>query len=177
MCMKNINTDIVLFDDAFPNKDNEKNIDLLGATRGIPLVHAKKAEEGILRIPKLDILFSISATEEIGDDSKPNHGIGENSENTFYMDEQYSVRLRVTETDSGQFVDLDTFNIDPSQDMISLCRRIYNQKGIYQYRNVPVAIPPEGQDLCALKVLIKKKDAQGKWIVQSMHPIQLIVEE
>lgn len=177
MCMKNINTDIVLFDDALPNKDNERNIDLLGAAKGVPAVHAKKVEEGLLRIPRLDILFSISATEEIDEDSRPDHGKGENAENTFYMDEQYSVRLRVTETDSGQFVDLDTFNINPSQDMIFLSCRIYNQKGIYQYKNVPVAIPPNGSDLCALKVLIKNQNAPGKWIVQSMHPIRLIVEE
>ena len=174
--MKNVNTDIILFDDIFPNKSDGK-IDLMGITKGIPAVHTEKVEEGLLRIPKLNILFSISATEETDENKKPLHDDDETPANTFYMDQQYQILLRVTETSSGRFADLGTLDINPSQNRISLCRRIYHQKGLYQFQDVPVAAPPDGKDLCALKVLIQRKDACGKWIVQSMHPIRLIVEE
>lgn len=176
MCMKNVNTDVVLFNGVLPNEVEGKNINLLGVSKGIPTVHAKKVEEGLLSIPKLDILLSISATERTDANKDPVHVGSETSANTFFMDERYKIRLRVTETHSGKFVDLDTINIDPSQQMITLCRRIYNQRSVYQYRNVLVVTPPEGKDLCALKVLIQCETAPDQWIVQSMHPMRLIVK-
>lgn len=177
MCMKNVNTDVVLFDGVLPNKVEGKNIDLLGICKDIPAVYAKKVEDGLLNILKLDIFLSISAIEIIDADNNPVHEDGETFADTFFMNERYKIRLRVTETHSGKFVDLDTINIDPSQKLITLCRRIYNQKSVYQYRNVLVATPPKGKDLCVLKVLIQCEDAPDKWIVQSIHPIRLIVVE
>lgn len=177
MCMKNVNTDVVLFDDVLPNEAEGKNIDLLGISKDIPAVVAKKVEDGLLSIPKLDIVFSIGATEKIDVNKTPVHENGETSADTFFMDERYKIRLRVTETHSGKFFDLDTININPSQKVITLCRRIFNQKSVYQYRNVLVATPPEGKDLCVLKVLIQCEKNPNRWIVQSMHPIRLIVRD
>jgi len=174
--MKNVNTDVVLFDNVLPNEAEGKNIDLLGISKEIPAVRANKDKEGLLIIPKLDIVLSISATENIDAEKNPVHEEGETPADTFFMNERYKIRLRVTETHSGQFIDLDTINIDPAQKLITLCRRIYNQKGVYQYRNVPVATPPEGKDLCVLKVLIQHEKAPDRWIVQSMHPIRLVVK-
>lgn len=177
MCMKNVNTDVVLFNSVLPNELDTKNFDLLGICKNTPAVRAEKIREGLLRIPKLDIVFSISATEKIGDDKKPIHESSETPKNTFFMDERYKIRLRVTETHSGKFFDLDTINIVPIDKTITLCRKIYNQKGIYQYRNVLVATPPDGKDLCVLKVLIQNENEPDRWIVQSMHPIQLVVDD
>lgn len=177
MCMKNVNTDVVLFDCVLKSEYEGRNIDLLGINKDVPAVHARKINEGTLSISSLDILLTVSGTEKIDKNKQPVHEDGEGPNNTFFMDKRYSLRLRVTETHSGKFVDLDTISIDPSQKFITLCRRIFNQKSVYQYRNVLVATPPLGKDLCVLKVLIQCEDSPEKWIVQSMHPIRLIVDE
>ncbi len=177
MCMKNVNTDVVLFDRILPNEIKTKDLDLLGVSKDIPTVGAIKVSEELLNIPKLDIVFSISATERIDEQRNPVHEKNETPTNTFFMDERYLICLRVTETHSGKFFDLDTIPIEPSQKVITLCRRIFSQKGVYQFRNVLVAMPPEGKDLCVLKVLIQHEGEPDRWIVQSMHPIRLVIEE
>lgn len=175
MCMKNINTDVILFNKILSNEADINNINLLGISKDIPIVHATKVNEKLLRIPDLDIFLSISAAEKINTDSKkPIHEDNETPADTFFMDEKYRLRLRVTETHSGKFFDLDTITIVPNY--VTLCRRIYSQKSLLHYSNVLVSMPPEGKDLCVLKVLIQH-ESQETWIIQSMHPIRLIIDE
>lgn len=182
MCIKNVNTDVVFFVDAPTLNENEQAF--FRICKDEPVVNAKKVnEEGncsVLKIPQINFLLSINATEKTKD-GKAIHSDKETKYNTLFFDYKYEIRLRITETASGRFVDLDTFVMKPQEEHIHLCRNIFSYRKTCQYNNILVATPPKGKNKCVLKVLIRcapecGKD-EGAWIVQSIHPIQLNIEE
>lgn len=183
MCMKNVNTDILFFEDV-SSYDNDKSIiNLHSASKGIPEISVKylDSKKEVLVIDNLQFIFSVNANELIENDM-PFHKSDENPDNTIFFNEKYEILFRITETHSGRFFDLDGGPvIDPSNDtdkVVRLCRSMYMDKIAYKYQNILVAAPPEGKHLCVLKVLIRRKTVQpddtvSVWVVQSTHPIKL----
>lgn len=180
MCMKNINTDVVFFDTIEYFSDSEK-LNLCSAYLKYPTILAQSTEnEGELVIPKLSVLLSINATERIVD-GKVKHFSDETNDNTFFFDDEYELRLRVTETQSGRFVDLGDVFISPKEkgSYVQLDRNIYNKKIVCCFSNVRVSKPGKCLDSCVLKILVRRKvesEEPNKWYVQSSHPMILEIE-
>lgn len=148
-------------------------VNIYGACKEIPTVSAiKSSEDGVLEIASLKILLSINALERLRD---PIHLNDETKENSIYFSEHYQMRLRLTEPSSGKFVDLYTEDFCPYTSKISLCRNIFSKKEFFQFKNISVAVPTKG-DYCVLKVLVHHSSS-SKWIVQSIHPIKLEIDE
>lgn len=175
MCMRNINTNVLFFSGGLTPSDSERGtVDMYAVYKEIPSVHAKLIRDGVLGIDSLSFMISINAIEPT---SGPHLDEGENPKNTVFFDHKYELCFRLSETTSGKFVDLDTFAFVPQEAQVSLCRKIYSKKFLCQYQNVSVAVPPEGKDLCVLKILIRPADdAQANWVVQSIHPVRLVTE-
>lgn len=181
MCMKNINTDILFFEDVSSDDDNKNIINLHSASKGIPEIDVNYLDENkdILVIENLQFIFSVNANELINN-NVPFHKPDETPDNTIFFDEKYEILFRITETTSGRFFDLDDSPIiDPSNSdkVVRLCRSMYMDKVAYKYQNILVAAPPTGKNLCVLKVLIRRKNDENSqssvWVVQSTHPIKL----
>lgn len=182
MCMKNINTDIVFFEQAELSSD-EKQMNLFSVNKDFPKLKVKKnITENVLTISQINLLLSVNATEKM-EAGKPYHEEGETPENTFFFKSNYKIRLRVTEPESGKFVDLETISLAQHRDCQEIVhRKIYNEKFACKYSNVSVAIPPDDKEgTCVLKVLVRKVPDEGeqenKWFVQSVHPIILDIQE
>lgn len=178
MCMKNVNTDVTFFTTA--NISNNPNIiNLIEAKKDVPTLLAKKIDNHTLVIPELNFLLSINANERSGNNP---HETIDTPENTLFFNETYRIRLRITETSSGNFLDLSTQIIEPSKENINLCRKLFFKKITCNYQNICVTAPPENKDLCVLKVLIQhvSKDPNlqsSEWIVQSIHPMRLEITD
>ena len=181
MCMKNINTDIIFFDEAELTSD-ENQMNLFSVIKETPIYKVKKNNQGdVLTIPQMNFLLSVNATEKIIN-GNVYHEEGETPNNTFFFDSKYKVCLRVTETKSSKFVDLETFYLNQQDVCKRIERKIYNKKYACQYSNVSVAMPPNNEtNTCVLKVLVKKVAEEGesenKWFVQSIHPIVLDIDD
>ncbi len=167
MCMKNINTDILFFEDAFNAKEQSELINVVGITKELPEVEATEYDTDKMIIPQISLMLSISATEK---DSQTEN-------NSIDFSKTYQICIRVTETSSGQCVDIVQFRFCPNEDVVSLCRKMYNKRLMYRVTDVLVAKPPQGKDLCVFKVLIQEvvngTVSEDKWIAQSMHPVRL----
>lgn len=175
MCMKNINTDILVFEDANFSKPNSEKINIYETTRDIPSIEVEEISEDMLLIPRISLMLSINATQK---DSTSKDSIPK--DNTIDFDKTYRICIRITETSSGQCVDTVQFNIHPSEEHLSLCRKMYNKKALYRFENLSIAKPPQGKDLCVIKVLIQEVDngniSDDNWIAQSMHPVRMIIK-
>lgn len=165
--MKNINTDILFFEDAFNVKEQSELINVTGITKELPEVEAKEYDADKMIIPQISFMLSISATEKDSQTEK----------NSIDFSKTYQICIRVTETSSGQCVDIIQFRFCPNEDVVSLCRKMYNKRLMYRVTDVLVAKPPQGKDLCVFKVLIQEvvdgTVSEDKWIAQSMHPVRL----
>lgn len=182
MCLKNINTSVVFFDEATAT-DTISKINLNSVYKDRPDVVARYLDENkqILKIDSLQFLFSVNASEK-----SHIHEESETPDNTFYFDKKYEIRFRITETHSGKFFDLadgPILDLSNSQDKVThLCRYLYEDKMILKYENVLVAAPEIGKNLCVLKVLIRRVDDSDPeldlpWVVQSMHQIKLNIKQ
>ena len=85
----------------------------------------------------------------------------------------YEILLRLTEPSTGKFVDLDSYEFTPAKEQITLCRKTYSQMISCRFSRVSVAKPHNDNNLCVLKVLVRRGGSDEKWIVQSMHPIRM----
>lgn len=171
MCMKNISTDILFFDDVIISKTDTGSLNLYGVTKEIPKVEVKQySDKNKWIIPQISFMLSINATEK-----KPNTEI-----NAIDFDKIYKICIRVTETTSGDCVDIVQFDIKPKESHFSLCRDIYSERTMYRVENIIVTKPPHDKDLCVFKVLIQEvvngTVSEDKWIAQSMHPVKMIVK-
>ena len=100
-----------------------------------------------------------------------------NPDKVFKFNEKYEFQIRLTETISGVFKDLGSFEINPAEGAISdgICRHTFNYThlGIYQ----DVSLPNQNErERFVIKVLIRRKienPQDGGWIVQSVNPIKL----
>lgn len=162
MCMKNINTDVTFFSCTDTSLDVRKPI---------PYISAEYLNEDTLNIKSLSFLLSINAIER---KLEPIHAPDATIENTIFFDQNYVMCFRLTEPNSGKFIDLDTYEFTPGENQIELCRKIFSQKISCLYQDVKVAVPPQQNGCyCVLKILIRPHNSNSNWIVQSIHPIQL----
>lgn len=168
MCMKNINTNILFFEEINSSKSNSELINLYGLTKDMPEVNVKDNDENTLIIPRISLMLSLSATDKGSEKDK----------NTIDFNKTYRICIRITETTSGQCVDTVQFDIHPCEEEISLCRKIYSKRTMYRLENVIVAKPPKDKNLCVFKVLIQEvvngNISEENWIAQSMHPVRMI---
>jgi len=168
MCMKNISTDILFFEDAYNSKEQGSLINVTGITKELPEIEARKHDENTLIIPQISLMLSINATEK---DTPV-------KENSIDFSKTYQICIRVTETTSGQCVDIVQFRFCPNEEAKELCRKIYNKRLMYRVTDVLVAKPPQGKDLCVFKVLIQEvidgNVSEDRWIAQSMHPLRMV---
>lgn len=170
MCMKNISTDILFFDEINNSKSDNNLINIYGITKSIPEVEVNESENDndLLLIPRISLMLSINATDKGG--NKEN--------NTIDFNKTYRICIRITETSSGKCVDTVHLDIHPCEEEVSLCRKIYNKRMFYRLENIILTKPPVGKDLCVFKVLIQEiKEGnvlEENWIAQSMHPVKIL---
>lgn len=168
MCMKNINTDILFFEDVNSSKLNTELLNIYGITKEMPEVEVEKIGDNMLVIPRISLMLSINATEKKLSTDK----------DAINFSKKYRICIRVTETSSGQCVDIVQFDIHPCDEELSLCRKIYNKKSMFRFENIIVAQPPKDKEICVFKVLIQEvidgNLSEENWIAQSMHPVKLI---
>lgn len=172
--MKNLNTDVTFFSEAeMISPSHSGTVNIYGACKETPIVSAiKSSEDGVLKIASLKFLLSINALERL---REPIHFDDETKENSIYFREHYHIRLRLTEPSSGQFVDLFTEEFCPYTSKVSLCRDIFTKKEFFHFQNISVAVPKK-ENYCVLKVLVHHS-SNSEWIVQSIHPIKLEINE
>lgn len=178
MCMKNINTNITFFENVQNKADDDDFLNISSVPKKFPKIKAVDLNSNSLEIEELSFLYSVNAIEKTDDNGNPIHDNGEEASNTIFFAEQYEVCFRITETSSGRFIDLENFTFRADEKHIKLCRKIYNDMMVCKYQHVGVERPPEGKNMCVLKVLIRHIPAgvesdSIKWIVQSIHPIIL----
>lgn len=173
MCMKNLNTDVVFFKNVSVSGFESDNINLYDAVKTIPVVEVKANDDKTWIIPQISLMLSINALNDVQNE--------EIDENTINFGKTYAIRIRVTETSSGQCVDLGQVYIHPVEEKITLCKHIYTKKFVCRFNDIIVTIPPQGKDLCVFKVLVQEvidgKLSDDKWVAQSMHPVRLKPEE
>lgn len=91
MCVKNLNSNIIIFSDVSPDFDNDNLFSILGVRKEIPVVPAQKSDEDeILIIPNLRFLVSINALESLDSEKKdgekkPVHKDAENPDTTLFF--------------------------------------------------------------------------------------------
>ena len=177
--MKNLNTDIVFFTSADTPLLCDNAINFIDVALKYPLIPAiqQESESGILIIPQLTFMLSINALERLSsNDSNLAQTSGEekvNLENKIFFDLEYELCLRLSETKSGKFVDLGKDIFTPKERSINFCRKVFSSKTLYQFYNINVVRPPLDKFYCVLKVLIRRAGSDSKWTVQSIHPIEL----
>ena len=169
MCMKNLNMNIV-FCDIVSNPDNS-SISL----GGIGKVFSFVVENNVKKISQLPMVIFVSATQsknpEIIDKLNPN--------TDFIFSNQYEVKVRLTETISGDFQDLGEFEIDPSKsyDANGLCKSTFNYTQLCLFSDVVLHNIEKSKQRYVIKLLIRQKNrnktTDDRWIVQTIHPLQL----
>ena len=168
MCMKNINI-IPTFCDVISNND-DSTISLGNIGKRFRIT---TTNEGRL-ISQLSMSIFFSAMQ-----SKNEQVLEQiNSNETFDFRETYEIKIRLTETISGSFKDLDTFKLNALQNADSehLCMSTFNCVRLCLYNNISL---PEINNIerFVIKILIKKfdenksDDENDKWIVQTIAPI------
>lgn len=175
MCMKNLNTDVIFFSGADTPKESPGSVvNIYGMSKETPSVPVTSLGESLWGIQTLSFMLLVNASERRKD---PTHDKGDTPENTVFFNREYEVCLRLTEPISGQFVDLDSYRFMPQKEQVVLCRKIYSKKINCQYRQISVAKPNGDDPLCVLKVLVRLAGANSSWIVQSVHPIRMVLTE
>ena len=100
----------------------------------------------------------------------------------FLFSQNYDVKIRLTETISGDFTDLGEFVLEPENKFESdgLCRSVYNYSYFCLFSNIMLP-PKKEKERFVIKLLIRKKsDANSKnedWIVQNIAPIKFDNEQ
>ena len=175
MCMKNLDTNVVFFTSADTPKEAPGSVlNVYGMSKGTPFVPVVPRGEELFGIQSLSFMLLVNAIERKED---PCHDDGDTPDNTIFFDEKYEVCLRLTEPSTGKFVDLDSYKFVPKEEQIILCRKTYSKMISCRYEQISVAKPRNDDNLCVLKVLVRKAAPDAQWIVQSMHPIQMVLTE
>ena len=171
MCMKNLDTNVVFFSGADALKDAPENVmNIYGMSKGIPSVSVVSLNDELYGIEALSFMLLVNAIER---KEEPYHDEGDTKDNTVFFDETYEILLRLTEPSTGKFVDLDSYEFTPAKEQITLCRKTYSQMISCRFSRVSVAKPHNDNNLCVLKVLVRRGGSDEKRIVQSMHPIRM----
>lgn len=167
MCMKNINMNAV-FCDIVSDPDN-LSLSLGDIGKHFYIVNEDTQRE----ISQLSMAIFISATQ-----SKDADIIQKiDPDQVFDFREKYEIKIRLTETISGSFKDLDKFIITPSSssDSEGLCKNTFNCTRLCLYQNVLLPSSQEREKF-VIKLLIRRfiesRTQDDNWIVQSIHPIE-----
>lgn len=176
MGMKNINTDILLFGDAFLDTANDDGVfyELHHISKGVPVLRATRTGKNLF-IPELNLILSMNGIGLVVDDMQR-----EVPADAFSLRDKYEICLRLTEASTGVFCDIDTIAFDPAADYrydLYGDKAFCSWRTIHRYSNIPVPDSDVRECLFALKVLIRKKDTSDAWLVQSAHPVRVIADE
>lgn len=162
MCMKNLNMNAV-FCDVIAKQD--------GSNISLGDIVAKRyyvsTEDAIRKISQFSLAVFITATQ-----SKEYRDV--DPDLVFSFDKKYEVRVRLTETYSGEFKDLTSFIIDPSvsSDSEGLCRNVFQYTRVCLFSNVALTEKRE-KERFAIKLVIRRCDSENdNWTVQSISPIK-----
>lgn len=172
MCMKNINIIPTFCDVMARSEDATISLGNIGKHFRIEITNDGRV------IPQLSMSIFFSALQ-----TKNELSLQElNPEESFDFRKNYDIKIRLTETISGVFKDLDTFQISAAEnaDTKHLCMSTFNYTELRVYNNIslPDSIPDNNTpEKFVIKILIKlhKEDstntANDKWIVQAIVPI------
>ena len=173
--MKNLNTDVIFFSGVDTTKESLGSVvNVYGMSKETPSVPVTSVGESLWGIQTLSFMLLVNASERKKD---PTHDSGDTPENTVFFNREYEVCLRLTEPISGQFVDLGSYKFTPQKEQVILCRKTYSKKINCQYQQISVAKPDRDNPLCVLKVLVRLSGSNSSWIVQSIHPIRMVLTE
>lgn len=162
MCMKNLNMNAV-FCDVIAKQD--------GSAISLGDIVTKKfhisAEDSTRKISQLSLAVFITATQA-KEPKKVDPDL------VFSFEEKYEIRVRLTETYSGEFRDLTSFVVEPSasSDSEGLCRRVFQHTRLCLFSNV--ALPEKREkERFVIKLIIRRcGTSNDQWIVQSIFPIK-----
>ena len=163
MCMKNLNMNAV-FCDVIAKQD--------GSSISLGDIVSKKyyisTEDSTRKISQFSLAVFITATQ-----AKEHKEV--DPDQVFSFDQKYEVRVRLTETYSGEFKDLTSFIIDPSVscDSEGLCRNVSQYTRICMFSN-NVELPEKREkERFVIKLVIRRRDSNCEnWTVQSIFPIR-----
>lgn len=164
MCMRNVNLNAV-FCDIISSPD----------TSSISLGNIRKkfhisSEDNKRLISQISLAIFISATQ-----TKDKEALEKvNPDLTFVFQEKYEIKIRLTETISGIFKDLNVFSVEPSNfaDSIGLCRDTFNH--IQLCLKNDVVLPEKSErERFVIKLLIRRYQEQRNqddgWMDRSIY--------
>ncbi len=163
MCMKNVNLNAVSCNIVIDNEYSQVSLANIGKKITIAVTEIKR------EIAQLSLAVFISAVQS----KDPNIVASIDPDTTFAFKEKYQIRIRLTETISERFKDLETFVIDPSSSVDSshLCKDTYNHTRLGLYHDI-VLPPVSEKERFVVKLLIRRYDESREqdvdWIVQSI---------
>ena len=162
MCMKNLNVNAV-FADIIANQK--------GSSVSLGDIVTKKfyltTEEDKRKISQLSLAVFVTATQ-----AKTPKKI--DPDTVFSFDEKYEIRVRLTETYSGEFRDLTSFVLEPSTsyEAEGLCRNVFQYTLLCIFSDVELPELRE-KERFVIKILVRRCESDKKnWSVQSISPIR-----
>ncbi len=143
--MKNVNLNAVSCNIVIDNERSQVSLADIDKKITVTTTETKR------KIAQLSLAVFISAVQS----KDPNIVTLIDPNTTFAFNEKYQIKIRLTETISGMFNDLETFILDPtsSADSSSLCQDTYNHIRLGLYHDI-VLPPASEQERFVIKLLI-----------------------
>lgn len=171
MCMKNVNLTIITAD-ILGNRDT-KSVSLGNIDKPYyyEIVNGKRMVVGTFSFA----LF-MQAIQTKANDSLSNI----NPDEKLLFSEKYSIKIRLTESKSGNAIDLDEFILCPNDIAFSecVCCDTFKYTRVCVYNNVILPLKKDNE-FFVVKILIKhltddaEKDNQKPWTVQTVYPVSI----
>lgn len=164
MCMRNINTNIIFADITTNQEGTIYSLENIGKKFHI------LSEDNDKKIVSMSMALLISASEE-----KNNNSVFD--ESIFSFENNYELRVRLTETYSGDFKDLAKIELEPQKTAVSsgLCKTTFNHTQLCFFERIELPSRLGSKEKYVIKVVVRAKDENNtdrKWFVQSVHPIE-----
>lgn len=156
--MRNINITAIPFTGAVGDLSSGN---LLGVGGNIYVNRENKAS--------IHLLVNISASE----DKSGSHFAGETKYNTCFFEDQYEICIRLTESITGQFLDLGSILFSPQNYLQNghFCKKIATLNQACLFRDVELYKNPfEDNTAYVIKMLVRHRESKD-WIVQSLVPL------
>ena len=175
MCMKNVNLTVTTAD-ILGNKET-KAISLGNIDR--PYTY-KTTDDNKRIVESISLVMFMQAVQSKEDDKialiNPNEKL--------LFSENYSIKIRLTESKSGKAIDLDEFVLCPEDAVYKecVCCDTFKFNRLCICDNI-ILPPAHDNEFFVIKILIKhlennpEIDANKKWIVQTVYPITLTPDE
>ena len=168
MCINNLNVNVAFIDNISRGPNNiPQSVCLLPNDS---FISVRTNDAGERTIPELSLAVFVSATQTKNEESVAKI----DSNKTFSFAATYECRIRLTETKSGDFIDLGDFEISPANADISqgICRHTFNCTYVGTCVDVPLPSKTDSEKF-AIKALIRRKQENAEeadWIVQTIFP-------